>query len=230
MAERSESRLELKYPVNGNRRSELLTALRLHGDAFYEHHPTRRVNSIYFDTPGFQDLTDTVEGMSERSKLRLRWYGDTNRMHSGTVEWKRKRGTTSWKRTNPSGEFECDLDGSVTWSALRDGLMRAVDPELGNLLAGHSLPVVVITYLRDYLVTADGALRVTVDSQLAAYSQIVTPGPTLAYPLFLQPITVLELKAPTGSEHRIRAVVDRLPGFLGRISKYKIAAEAALAP
>ena len=37
----------------------------------------RKINSIYLDTFDLNDFNDTVDGEKQRSKLRLRWYGQT---------------------------------------------------------------------------------------------------------------------------------------------------------
>ena len=37
----------------------------------------RKINSIYLDTFDLNDFTDTVDGEKQRSKLRVRWYGQT---------------------------------------------------------------------------------------------------------------------------------------------------------
>ena len=37
----------------------------------------RQVNNIYFDTAAYNDYFDNVLGVSDRKKIRIRWYGDT---------------------------------------------------------------------------------------------------------------------------------------------------------
>ena len=41
---------------------------------FREIHNERIVNSIYFDTDELKNVWDNINGFSDRSKLRLRWY------------------------------------------------------------------------------------------------------------------------------------------------------------
>ena len=38
----------------------------------------RLINSIYFDNDKFEIYNDSVEGISPRKKIRLRFYGDKN--------------------------------------------------------------------------------------------------------------------------------------------------------
>ena len=44
---------------------------------FREVYHLRQVNNIYFDTLAYNDYFDNVLGVSDRKKIRTRWYGDT---------------------------------------------------------------------------------------------------------------------------------------------------------
>ena len=44
---------------------------------FKEIYEKRKINSIYLDTFDLNDFKDTVDGEKQRSKLRMRWYGQT---------------------------------------------------------------------------------------------------------------------------------------------------------
>ena len=57
---------------------------------FRDHYPEREVNSIYFDQ-NFSSLIENIEGISNREKLRLRWYGDNFKVNSFYIEKKIKR-------------------------------------------------------------------------------------------------------------------------------------------
>ena len=41
---------------------------------FFNQFEKRKVNSIYFDTKNFSYLIDNLDGVSNRLKVRLRWY------------------------------------------------------------------------------------------------------------------------------------------------------------
>lgn len=56
----------------------------------YPIHPVRKVNSIYFDTTGFEFFNDGEEGIVPRKKCRFRWYGSSNKntKNFGSIEIK----------------------------------------------------------------------------------------------------------------------------------------------
>ena len=56
----------------------------------YPIHPVRKVNSIYFDTTGFEFFNDGEEGIVPRKKCRFRWYGRSNKntKNFGSIEIK----------------------------------------------------------------------------------------------------------------------------------------------
>ena len=73
-------RFEFKYFLPRSHARPLVSALRPHmiwdpygtnGQGWY------RVNSLYYDTPGFDCFWDKEAGVADRKKLRLRYYGDT---------------------------------------------------------------------------------------------------------------------------------------------------------
>ncbi len=205
----------------------MVSRIRNHPAAFSESYSERRVNSIYFDTPGFMNLVDATEGIGERSKIRLRWYGPLARIPGVTVEWKRKRSNVSWKVSESLPGFSRTFE-ECFWADIREELMTNVQPELIARLATNFVPVVMVSYLRRYFETLDESIRVTVDSDISAYSQTITAGPTLRFPIAIAPLTILELKASVQNAEAVRRVSKDLPMSIGRSSKYAVAAEAAL--
>ena len=74
---------------------------------FREIHQKRRINSIYFETPDLKDLKDTIDGEKNRSKLRLRWYGNTfNNFAECVLENKIKVNNKNYKIRHNLGKIE----------------------------------------------------------------------------------------------------------------------------
>jgi SPX domain protein involved in polyphosphate accumulation len=42
----------------------------------YSPFPKREINSLYFDTPDFRCVKENLAGISNREKIRLRWYNE----------------------------------------------------------------------------------------------------------------------------------------------------------
>ena len=59
---------------------------------FREIYSQRKVNNIYFDTYRYSNYFDNVLGVSDRKKMRIRWYGETFGEISKPVLSKTKEG------------------------------------------------------------------------------------------------------------------------------------------
>ena len=88
-----EWRYERKYPQEVYSAAEVNLMVRRHPALFIEAYPERWVNSLYYDTPSLGGLADSVNGLRDRVKVRVRWYGElTRRVETPVLEFKRKRG------------------------------------------------------------------------------------------------------------------------------------------
>jgi hypothetical protein len=213
-------RYEFKIPLAPVHLHHVESWVRLHPAHWRVSYPPRRVNNIYFDSPGYASLNANVQGLGSRSKLRLRWYGPhLRRVAGGRFELKRKEGMVGWKETHPF-EGEWGLEG--TWSALL-GELRARTGERARLwLDAFSLPSLVNHYRRAYYETPDGLLRLTLDTELCAYAQGSSSWPNLTRPEPVVERVVVELKAPVEPRayRRLAAVLNDFPARVDRHSKY----------
>ena len=69
-------RYETKFSVIDLNRNEIENIIKSHPAIFHEIYFTRNVNNIYFDTVDFSSYIDNIEGVRDRKKVRIRWYGD----------------------------------------------------------------------------------------------------------------------------------------------------------
>ena len=69
-------RNEIKYLLNGVSREALFIQYKISSLLLSKLHPDRWVNNIYFDNINLDLFNQSIEGMSRRAKVRLRWYGD----------------------------------------------------------------------------------------------------------------------------------------------------------
>ena len=71
-------RYERKFTVPDNYKTSRIEAtVKKNKYLFREVYHQRQVNNIYFDSAGYNDYFDNVLGVSERKKIRIRWYGET---------------------------------------------------------------------------------------------------------------------------------------------------------
>ena len=91
-------RREWKYPLSADELLRFRWWQRGHGGAFFPSYAPRIVNNIYFDSPDWDSYADNMDGVSDRSKCRLRWYGELETAEVATFEVKHRRNATGHKR------------------------------------------------------------------------------------------------------------------------------------
>ena len=70
----SDYRYEIKFVLDNARLSDAMQWL-YNNTTANKTYNNRQVNSIYFDDVDFSSVRDNLAGISQRNKLRLRWYG-----------------------------------------------------------------------------------------------------------------------------------------------------------
>jgi len=67
-------RLEKKFVLGKNK--EFFFKKFLLNNYFKKLYPSRKINSIYLDTLDYNFIRDNIDGISDRKKIRFRWYND----------------------------------------------------------------------------------------------------------------------------------------------------------
>lgn len=211
-------RYERKFLVTALPACQVAGVLRRHPARFVPAFPPRWVNNLYFDTFDGRCLTEAVVGISERAKYRVRWYGELfGSIEASRYEIKDKRGLLGAKRSFPV----------PPWSLRRGEPLLA--PE--RLLAGAELPDIegsrlralearlLNRYLRRYMVSHDGSLRLTLETDLSFLAVHRGRNPFLRSARDAT-TTIVELKYPPGADDVARWAASRLPFRMTRSSKY----------
>jgi len=213
-------RWERKFVSFGLGMREIEAVIRLHPALFHEIYAARYVNNLYLDTPSLDHYRANTDGVSERVKCRVRWYGDLfGPIARPTLELKRKRGLVGTKEAHPLQPFVLapgfDADRLFEKAALPEPLRL----DLSNLR-----PVLLNRYRRRYFLSADGSHRLTLDSDL----DFRPVGPVLGSAgarACGDARVVLELKFPLGSEAGASRIASLFPFRLSRNSKYALGVE-----
>ena len=95
---KEELRYEKKWVYLEKNKNFLLSCLKKGGFFFINSFPIRSVNNLYYDTKDLKSLTDNLDGVSFRQKLRVRWYGDFYNAKNLFVERKIKKKPTWFKK------------------------------------------------------------------------------------------------------------------------------------
>jgi len=224
-------RLELKLVCQESAYARVRMALRLHPAALSTLHPTRVVQSVYFDTTFGRALEENLAGASRREKLRFRWYGEDATSVAGSLERKLRENTLGWKQVAPVAS-RVRVAGSERRAfvrAIEHGLPPEED-ELRFLLRQGLEPAQWIRYRRDYLSTADGRVRVTLDRELVAYDLRARRTLTRMGPTPTPRLLILEAKCAAEDYAEARDITSRLSIPVDRCSKFVIAADPAHGP
>lgn len=137
---------------------------------FSETFPARKVNNIYFDTPGMDCYFANLFGIGNRVKVRIRWYGEIfGKIESPVLEFKIKRGFTGTKKSFKLPSFTIDpiyFEGK-SWT---DYFAQANLPEEKLAKLTGLQPVLLNSYDRSYFESRNRRFRITVDDQMEYYN------------------------------------------------------------
>jgi hypothetical protein len=219
-------RYELKLPLLNRNAAGIWSSIRRHPLGFEELHPPRQINNVYFDTPHLSCFTTSIAGVSRRLKLRLRWYGESDDVGKGQLEWKWRAGNAGWKWSAPVA-WEGNL-AKQSWSPLRDRFRSDLDGRQRATFDALSITTLLNRYRRSYFISRDGRCRLTLDEDLSFIAQ--TGGLSLQT-LGVTPcrrMQVLEVKVAYDEADVVRSALQGFPYRPARFSKYTTGLELFL--
>ena len=159
-------RHELKHNINPQDDLILTSRLRklFDHDSNAGSHGSYRVSSLYFDTPSDKALKQKADGVNQREKFRLRYYGED--LSFIRLEKKFKINGLCGKHSVPVAveQVKRILNGDI------DFLLSSRHPlliELYSKMKGQLLmPKTIVTYDREAFVYEPGNVRITIDRNL----------------------------------------------------------------
>ena len=204
-------RYERKYRVEDCSTAEVLQIIRNHRSSFTKAYPDRHINSLYLDTYDFNYFKDNISGISNRTKQRIRWYGDDlKNIANPILEIKLKENELGSKQYVRLPNFKIDRFFSYE-GYLKQHLWLATN---------HITPTVMIRYLRSYYKSWDKQIRLTIDQQIRYYpvdhrlNFNITPYRDAAI------ILELKYKLNPDNNRNIDYITQDFPFRLTRNSKY----------
>jgi SPX domain protein involved in polyphosphate accumulation len=210
-------RYELKIVYPHTWISEVRGWITAHPVGFITAFPSRWVNSVYFDTADLDSFNDHLAGVPERRKLRFRWYGESLHEGRGQMEVKNKTERVGWKDTQPI-ETTFDFE-KMDWSSILTELQQQSNGFIRELLSVVR-PVILTVYWREYFISSDGVVRLTLDSDLRAYDQRFTAQPNLWFRQPLEDDLIVELKSDVANAPVLADILAHFPSRVERRSKY----------
>jgi len=128
----------------------------------------RFINNIYFDNSRFNFFFENIDGVSERMKTRIRWYGNLKgRIKKPVLEFKQKHGLTGSKTSIalPSFDLKDIYHPGFLRSLFQNSNLDMRKKELMLILT----PSLINRYQRKYFLSFDQKFRVTLDNHLKYY-------------------------------------------------------------
>ncbi|MFC1952566.1 polyphosphate polymerase domain-containing protein [Chloroflexota bacterium] len=211
-------RYERKFLVSQLNRHEVESIIRLHPASFSEIFHPRYVNNIYFDTVDMSAYQDNSIGISDRMKVRIRWYDEIfGIIKEPVLELKTKRGLLGSKKRFPLSSFY--LDSSYSLKSQKGIFSESDIPEiLRDYLKSLKLAL-LNRYHRKYFQSTDKRFRITIDFNMEFYR--LDP----ANNSFLEKVadrtnTILELKYSDEDDEEARFITNSFPFRMTKSSKY----------
>jgi hypothetical protein len=211
-------RYEKKYLTSAENENKLSFCLQLHPLLFTQLYSERQVNNIYLDTHSMSNYYDNVAGISKRTKVRIRWYGDRFGIARAPVLEIKVRDNTL------GSKYSFVLDDILIDSSLNIDTIR-------NKFKNIGLPVPVCEYLcslkltlmnsyvRNYFISSDSLFRITIDRSLEFIS-IGDFSNTFMHKVESRRRRILEVKYAECLERDPGVFVDAFPFRITKSSKY----------
>lgn len=211
-------RYERKFIVSELTRYEIEALVKLHPAMFSEIYHPRFVNNLYFDSFSMKNYYSNVDGLLERVKVRIRWYGDLfGVIERPVLEVKVKNGSLGRKESFPLTPFSVDEDlqlDTILGTFEKSDMPQVLKLDLNSL--EFSL---LNRYRRKYFVSADRKYRITIDTEMV-YCHIQSANNTFLHKLTDLMNTVVELKYGPGEDQYAEQVTNHFPFRMTKNSKY----------
>ncbi len=212
----SDYRYERKFFITELSKYEVESIIKLHPDFFSEIFYQRYVNNIYFDSFGFNSYYDNTEGVTDRMKIRVRWYDDLfGFIEKPTLELKIKNGLVNKKISMPMKPFHLNEGTNISdilnsMNELKESLtidFRSLYPSLLN------------RYSRKYYQSGNGHYRITIDTDLFFY-EINKQNNSFLNKIVDKNSVILELKYNQEHDSGAASITTKFPFRNTKSSKY----------
>ena len=212
-------RYERKFIAEGYSGSAAEAVIKRNSAFFVPAFVPRRVNNIYFDTPGLDCYFDNLFGHGDRWKVRLRWYDNQfGEINSPILEFKIKKGLTGTKKSYPVPSFLFDerfFDSNILKQLFSEA---GLPVEISEKLRGLQ-PVLFNSYFRNYFTTLNKKFRITLDTEMEYYNLRPTWN-HLQHSYKEKLKTVIELKYDQKFDSEAEKISNQFPFRLDKNSKF----------
>ena len=202
---------EVEYPYIKN-------WLMLNSAGFSKSFPERQVNNIYFDSSNLSAYYENLSGQSYRTKIRYRWYGSALLPDKGTLEVKQKKNCFGWK-----SRFEVPnslIKKHYSWQESSCFLDKQLPLEGKLWINRFPIQVLINRYKREYFISFDNKVRVTIDTMQSVWDQLGKSLPNLHFKTNHPNLIIIEFKFDNRFRKYASDIMQGIPLRVGRYSKY----------
>lgn len=195
-------------------------------DYFLKTHPlnirrlfdNRVINNIYLDDLNFKFFKDNVDGISDRIKIRVRWYGKTfGEIKKPKLEFKIKQNTLGEKKFYKMDNFFFNENNGIDEKILIKKIQSKVIKNYINI--NFIKPKIFNVYNRSYFITNDQHFRITLDS-FPDYYDLEKNKNHLRKVNHFKKYNILEIKYDKKYDKYFQFFIKYLPLRLDKNSKY----------
>lgn len=185
-----------------------------------KHYGNRFVKSVYYDTNNFKNAQDNIDGISRRSKTRLRWYDDD--FKNKNLEIKIKKNNLGEKIFLKLDNFKKmhDLEDIKNFTLKKRDFLNYEDNhknhQINEYIFDDLKPVSMTTYERSYF-KFENLIRITYDQKIT-YQMFQKNFKQ--YKKLLDNKNVIEFKFEQKNLHAAKFLLENLNIRPNRFSKY----------
>ncbi len=142
------NRIEYKIDIEKSQKIDFLKYLNKFN--FKKLHDPRIINSIYFENLNYEIYNDSVEGLSPRKKIRIRYYGNQKKINDNIS-------------FNLETKFTNNLGRSKDTKKIK-GVNKYLNNGIFDEKYGICLPKTIVSYKRTYFIAKQ--FRITIDENI----------------------------------------------------------------
>ena len=212
----NKSRYEIKFVLNELEFLEVKYFIKYINS--FKSFPMRTVNSLYYETYDYSSVKDNLSGISNRKKLRLRWY---EKNINPKLEIKNKFSRIGNKKTFSLDFLKLEDIESIKVRELNKLIFNHLkNNHTEKFLFNQFIPVLKVFYEREYYETING-VRITVDKNIN-FSQVSPNQKINFYKNIKFNKRVMELKFPIDLKNHVNDLIKNLNITPKRNSKFLV--------
>ena len=206
-------RFERKWTYSNVNNLILYSALLRSNFYFSVHYPKRKINSLYFDDLKYSSINENLDGISQKKKYRIRWYGSKNKLNNPVFEIKIRKNFEVYKKL-------FNLKKLNNLFIFKYENLDFIKEFLNNKYRFNKTiyPILTTHYDREYFISNNGLVRATLDYNLQ--SVLVKENNDLNIKKNYYSNTILEIKYDVNLDKYVRDNLKSISTRLSRNSKF----------